>query len=103
MIKIKITDVGCYVIGDGPVPSGLDPDEFMKLFTRKILDTKAQGITELILNDENISDVMKQSMVKGVADGMQEMVDHCDEAMARAEVIEVEDDTIDSRRLLDML
>ena len=64
MIRFKITPIGGYVIGDGPVPGNLDPDVFMKMFMHKVLDAQAQGKQELILNDEEIAEEIKQCSTK---------------------------------------
>lgn len=94
MIKFKITPIGGYVIGDGPVPGNLDPDVFMKMFMHKVLDAQAQGKQELILNDEEIAEEIKQSMIEGIIDETQEIKDYCDSVIDDAEVIETDEQNI---------
>ena len=91
MIRFKITPIGGYVIGDGPVPGNLDPDVFMKMFMHKVLDAQAQGKQELILNDEEIAEEIKQSMIEGIIDETQEIKDYCDSVIDDAEVVETDE------------
>jgi hypothetical protein len=44
MIKIKLSEMGGYVYGDGGLPAGFNPDEFIKLFMHRIIEAKAQGM-----------------------------------------------------------
>jgi len=52
MIKIKLTPMGGYVVGDGPCP--FDPDEFMKAFGHKLIEMKGRGLTEMGIPQEEI-------------------------------------------------
>ena len=58
MITVKISPVGGYIVGDGNIPSGLDPDQFMKLFMARIIRARAQGLKELEFTDEEIEAVI---------------------------------------------
>jgi hypothetical protein len=54
MITVKITPSGGYICGDGPIPGNLNPDEFYKLFSARIIAAKARGLTELGIEDEEV-------------------------------------------------
>jgi hypothetical protein len=53
MIKVKLTDLGGYVIGDGDCP--FNPDDFIKAFGKKIMAAKMQGMSEVGFSDEEIA------------------------------------------------
>ena len=61
MIKIKLTKMGGYVIGDGPCP--FDPDDFMLLFGNKMLEAQAQGLTEIGFSDEMVEQFCAENKV----------------------------------------
>jgi hypothetical protein len=52
MMRVKITPMGGYVVGDGPCP--FDPEEFMLLFGNKVLDAQRQGMEMLEIPDAEI-------------------------------------------------
>jgi hypothetical protein len=58
MMKIKITNCGGYVVGDGPCP--VDPDAFMNIFMDRIMDAKRAGLGELDITDEEFDAVKQQ-------------------------------------------
>jgi hypothetical protein len=62
MIKIKLTDQGGYVVGDGPCP--FNPDEFMTMFMDKIIEAKRAGLTELGIPDDTIDELKQESAAK---------------------------------------
>jgi hypothetical protein len=76
MIKIKITQQGGYVVGDGPCP--FDPDEFMTIFMDRIIEARRAGLNEIGIPDAYI-DEMKQ---KTIAD------------LQAAPVLEIEESTL---------
>jgi hypothetical protein len=62
MIKIKITDVGGYVVGDGPCP--FNPDEFMAAFIDQIMDARRAGLNEIGISDEDIEAFKQNNLSK---------------------------------------
>jgi hypothetical protein len=54
MIKVKICGSCGYVTGDGDIPGGLSPDEFMELMMNRIYEAKVNGLSELELENEKI-------------------------------------------------
>lgn len=64
MIKVKITPMGGYVCGDGNIPSGLDPDTFMKMFGARIMRAQAEGLTELGFEDIEVTEMLNQAISK---------------------------------------
>jgi hypothetical protein len=61
MTYVKITPVGGYMYGDGPIPGGLDPDTFYKAFSGKIIEAMGRGLTEIGFTDEEVAaQVLKQ-------------------------------------------
>jgi Mg2+ and Co2+ transporter CorA len=65
MLRIKITEVGGYVIGDGPCP--VDADEFIAALIDKITVAKAQGLAEIGVSDEEIAQAVARQRVKTTA------------------------------------
>jgi hypothetical protein len=61
MIRVKITPMGGYICGDGDIPNGLNPDQFMKLFMGKIMAAKMQGLTELGIEQYEIDDMIART------------------------------------------
>jgi hypothetical protein len=64
MIKIKITQQGGYVVGDGPCP--FDPDEFLAMFMDRIIEARRAGLNEIGIPDFVI-DAMKQNTLDELA------------------------------------
>jgi hypothetical protein len=54
MIKVKITPMGGYVYGDGPM--NFDPDAFLKAFEHKVMEAKARGLVEIGFDDATIQE-----------------------------------------------
>lgn len=75
MIKIKLTQNGGYVIGDGPCP--FDPDDFLKAFSHKMVEMRARGMVEMGIPQEEVD-----AFIAGINHGIDEEID-------RAPMIEI--------------
>jgi hypothetical protein len=51
-IKIKLTPVGGYVVGDGKLP--MDPDQFLIHFANRIIEAQRSGMASLEISGEEI-------------------------------------------------
>jgi len=100
MITVKITPVGGYICGDGPIPGNLQPDQFYKMFMQRIIEAKQRGLEELILTDNEIEEEMKNQMIVDSRSASQEHYDTVarmvDETSAREYV-----DNIEMQQLLE--
>jgi hypothetical protein len=85
MIKVKITESGGYVVGDGPCP--FNPDEFLVAFSAKIMEARLQGMTDLEIDPEVLREFKK--------DVKREL-----KAQVKAAPVLEFDDNISSRKLL---
>ena len=86
MIRVKITQHGGYVLGDGECP--FNPDEFLALFGDKVLEAQRAGMEMLEIPDDVIEACLTSAKVKWHAE------------IAGAPVREFEDN-VTTRRLLD--
>jgi hypothetical protein len=64
MIKIKLSKMGGYVVGDGPCP--FDPDQFMKYFMNKIIQAQVAGMEDVTISDEEIAAFVDMQWDKAV-------------------------------------
>ena len=63
MITVKLTANGGYICCDGNIPGGLNPDQFYKLFSARIIRAKLQGLTELGFTDEEVERAVNRNNV----------------------------------------
>lgn len=91
MIKVKITEVGGYIVGDGAVPEGFNPDMFMQMFIERIYDAKCKGLEELDIPEEEM-----QEAIAALNIAKQETLDILDEKYTQ----EYADDDFDSAQAL---
>jgi hypothetical protein len=56
VIRIKITPMGCYVVGDGDCP--FETDEFMRIMSKRIADASAAGLHEIGVDDDEIQQLL---------------------------------------------
>jgi hypothetical protein len=64
-VRIKLTDMGGYVVGDGPCP--FDPDEFLVLFGQRMIDARLQGLEDLEIDPEELQELQLQNDVDKIA------------------------------------
>jgi hypothetical protein len=63
-MKIKITPMGGYVVGDGPCP--FDPDQFLILFGHKIIEAQRQGLDEILVDPDAVIATAKERFADAV-------------------------------------
>jgi hypothetical protein len=59
MLRIKVTPMGGYVLGDGDCP--FEPDDFLKIFGKHIIQAQMQGLTEIGIPDEEVKLLIAQT------------------------------------------
>ena len=64
MITVRIGSNGGYIVGDGPIPGGLNPDQFYKMFMAKIMAAKMAGLVELGITQQEIDAAIAEEQAK---------------------------------------
>jgi len=101
-VTFKITPVGGYIIGDGPVPADLNPDQFMKLFMSRVLEAKARGATELVMNDTDIAMEIREAIARGILQSTEAAITYCNEVWDAGQATTIEGEC-DTNRILNAL
>lgn len=93
MVRVKMTEMGGYVMGDGDLPAGFNPDAFLASVLKKMA---AKGVQEMELTNAEIiattaimEDKIDDTITNGIAltynntsPSAQELAGMLDEAMA---------------------
>ncbi len=61
VLRIKITPMGGYVMGDGECP--FDPDTFLMLFGSKVMEAQRQGLEELGFTKAELDVLMAEKRI----------------------------------------
>jgi hypothetical protein len=62
MIKVKLSPMGGYVMGDGECP--FNPDDFMHMFMNKIIDAQRAGLQVLEIPEEEVNQLVAEQKIK---------------------------------------
>jgi hypothetical protein len=89
MIKIKITESGGYVVGDGECP--FDPDSFLLVFMNKIMEARRAGLNEIGVSDAEIDDIKKRTIDSFLGAPVTEIPEEQDAAKNRENIFAVLD------------
>jgi hypothetical protein len=62
MIKVKLSPVGGYVMGDGECP--FDPDDFMHMFMNRIIEAQRAGLQVSPIPEDDVNLMLAEQKVK---------------------------------------